>query len=189
MIIKPSSKLFKSKLPKSTKASLSDDDLLFSHSELKQMHRDDRRSTILKIAIPCLLVAILGMIVYTVGGSLWSSYNASVIKQQTENQQKLQQQQRQASATAAEAQQQVAVQAQQKQQQQCQYLEQKLATDQESLSSDQQALILAEQSLPTKGPLTVQATLNLISADQNLIASTQELVNQDQDFISQWGCR
>jgi hypothetical protein len=194
MKIRHSSKSFKSKSPKSTTTSPSDN-LLFSPRELKQMHYDKKRSKIIKITITCLLVAIIGMSAYA--GSVWYEQHnkmivlkAAIAKHQAELQVL-----EKAAALGAQTQ-------QKQQQQQCQTAKQQLATDQASLSSDQQQyvsnqqeLASAEQQLSTDGPLLIpytqkliQAIQNDISSDQGLIASVQGAVNQDQNFISQLGC-
>ena len=63
MKIRHSNKSFRSKSPKRTQTS-SSDNLLFSPRELKQMHRSEIRSKILKVALPCLLVAVIGTAAY-----------------------------------------------------------------------------------------------------------------------------
>ena len=63
MKIRRSTKSFKSRSPKSTQTS-SSDNLLFSPRELQQMHRSEIRSKILKVALPCLLVAVIGTAAY-----------------------------------------------------------------------------------------------------------------------------
>ncbi len=77
MKIRHSSKSFRLKLPKSTPPSLSDN-LLFSPSELKQMHRSEKWSMILKIAIPCLLVAVIGTTVYAIQSKAYNLPNNSL---------------------------------------------------------------------------------------------------------------
>ncbi len=54
---------------KSTTAS-SSDNMLFSPSELKQMHHSEKLSKILKIAIPCLLVTVIGTTTYALQGKV-----------------------------------------------------------------------------------------------------------------------
>src|ERR1039458_8221875 len=63
MKIRRSSKSFRSKPSKGITTS-SSDNLLFSSRELKQMHRSEIRSKILKVALPCLLVAVIGTAAY-----------------------------------------------------------------------------------------------------------------------------
>jgi signal recognition particle GTPase len=216
MKIRHSSKSFKSKPSKNAPTS-SSDNLLFSPSELGQMHHSEKWSKILKIAIPCLLVAIVGTATYAIinHSSVDTNYSSSqssapastnATKSTDSTQQKT-------AALEAQAQQ----KQQQQAQQQCQSAKQKLATDQATLSSDQaslssaqeqyssdqQELASAEQSLPTEGgveaPYTqaliqaiqqekIPADQNLINSAQNLITSVQAGVNQDQDFISHLGC-
>jgi len=208
MKIRRSSKLFKSNSPKSTPTS-SSDNLPFNPSELKQMHHSENWSKILKIAITCLLVAIIGTIAYE-GSVRYDQYTKmTVLKAALARHQEELQVLKKAAALGAQTQ-------QKQQQQQCQSAKQKLATAQVTLSSDQvklssdqqqysslqQALTSEEQSISTEGPLLIpytqkliqstqddmSANQGLISADQNLITSVQTGVNQDQNFISQLGC-
>jgi len=77
MKIRRSSKSFKSKSPKSTQTS-SSDNLLFSPRELKQMHHSEIRSKILKVAIPCLLVVIIGTTAYATQSKSYHLSNNSL---------------------------------------------------------------------------------------------------------------
>jgi len=180
MKISHSSKSFKSKPSKSILTS-SNDNLLFSPRELKQMHHSGKRSKIIKITIACLLVAIIGTAAY-VGSVRYEQYNKmTVLKAALARHQAELQVLKKAAALGAQTQ-------QKQQQQQCQSLKQKLTTGQVKLSSDQQKLTSAEQQLSTDGPYLIPSTQKLIQAIQGLIAATQTGVNQDQNFISQWGC-
>jgi len=78
MKIRHSSKSFKSKPSKST-TTLSSDNLLFSPSELKQMHHSENWSKILKIAIPCLLVVIIGTTAYATQSKAYHLSNSSLV--------------------------------------------------------------------------------------------------------------
>ena len=77
MKIRRSSKSFKSKSPKSTQTS-SSDNLLFSPREMKQMHHSEIRSKILKVAIPCLLVVIIGTTAYATQSKSYHLSNNSI---------------------------------------------------------------------------------------------------------------
>ena len=75
MKIRRSSKSLKSK---NTPIS-SNDNLLFSPRELKKMYHNEMRSNILKIAIPCLLVVIIGTTAYAVQSKINHLPNNSLI--------------------------------------------------------------------------------------------------------------
>lgn len=75
MKIRRSSKSLKSK---NTPIS-SNDNLLFSPRELKKMYHNEMRSNILKIAIPCLLVVIIGTTAYAVQSKAYHLLNSSLV--------------------------------------------------------------------------------------------------------------
>ena len=171
------------------------------------MHYDKKRSKILKIALPCLLVAIIGTVTYAIinhssvdtsdsssQSSVPASTNTSKLTKpastnsQTTNDSNLQAQTNanQQGAATLKAQEAQAQQEQQQQaQQQCQTAKQELASSQESLSSaqetyssDQQKLTSLEQSLSTEGVLANAETQQLILTYQ------QEVIPIDQTGIN-----